>query len=42
MWIPMTWFFFRALTRDTFPKTRRAVRKAQARVKRSKAIGRVS
>lgn len=42
MWIPMTWFFFRALTRDTFPKTRRAIKAAQKRVKASKAIGRVS
>lgn len=40
IWIPMAWFFFRALTRNPFPRTRQALKAAQKRVKASKAARR--
>jgi len=29
--LPLVWFFFRALTRNPFPKTREAIKRAQKR-----------
>lgn len=39
--LPLVWFFVRALTRNPFPKTRRAIRAAQKRVQAVKAARRV-
>lgn len=39
--LPLVWFFVRALTRNSFPKTRQALKRAQKRVQAVKAARRV-